>query len=89
MACLQKQVWLKRYSYVNRKSGYGIFISMAKKNQAAVALGRLGGRAKVAKGFSTMSEEERREAGRAGAAKRWGKKLEALPEAPKKGGKRK
>ncbi len=33
---------------------------MAKKNAAAVALGRIGGSRKVAKGFSMMTDEERR-----------------------------
>jgi general stress protein YciG len=45
-----------------------------KKNSAAVELGRLGGKKKVPKGFSTMNPEMRAEAGRKGAAKRWGKK---------------
>jgi general stress protein YciG len=45
-----------------------------KKNSAAVELGRLGGQKKVPKGFSTMDPDLRAEAGRKGAAKRWGKK---------------
>jgi general stress protein YciG len=48
---------------------------MAKrKNPAAVALGRKGGRKKVAKGFSAMAPERRREIARKAAAARWGKK---------------
>jgi hypothetical protein len=48
---------------------------MAKrKNQAAVELGRLGGKKKVPKGFSTMEPERRAEIARQAAAKRWGKK---------------
>ena len=48
---------------------------MAKrKNPAAVALGRKGGRKKVAKGFSVMSPERRAEIARKAAAVRWGKK---------------
>jgi hypothetical protein len=48
---------------------------MAKrKNPAAVALGRKGGRQRVAKGFSTMSPERRREIAKKAAAARWGKK---------------
>jgi hypothetical protein len=34
---------------------------MEKKNPAAVALGRLGGAAKVPKGFSALTKEERKE----------------------------
>jgi hypothetical protein len=48
--------------------------SMAKKtakNPAAVALGRLGGAAKVPKGLSSMSPERRKEIATQGAAKRW------------------
>lgn len=48
---------------------------MAKrKNPAAVALGRKGGKKKVPKGFSRMDPEKRAALGRKGAAKRWGKK---------------
>jgi general stress protein YciG len=50
------------------------FYMAKKKNSAAVTLGRLGGKKKVAKGFSTMDPEMRAEAGRKGAAKRWAKK---------------
>jgi len=48
---------------------------MAKrKNAAAVALGRRGGKKKVPKGFSSLSPEQRRKMGQAAAAARWGKK---------------
>jgi len=48
---------------------------MAKrKNPAAVALGKLGGKAKVPKGFATMDPARRSEAARKGLANRWGKK---------------
>jgi hypothetical protein len=43
-----------------------------KKNPAAVALGRRGGKKKVPKGFA-MDTEKAAAAGRKGAAKRWGK----------------
>lgn len=43
---------------------------MAKKNPAAVALGRLGGAAKVPKGTSMMSEDKRREVAMKGVAAR-------------------
>jgi len=43
------------------------------KNPAAVALGRKGGSARVPKGFSMMSKEQRSEIGRAAAKKRWSK----------------
>ena len=44
-------------------------------SQAAAALGKKGGKAKVPKGFSTMSPERRSEIAKAAAAKRWaGKK---------------
>ena len=42
-----------------------------RKNPAAVALGRLGGKAKVPKGAAMLSESERRERGKQAAAKRW------------------
>lgn len=49
-----------------------------KKNPAAVALGKLGGKiggkAKVAKGFSSLTPEERRVVAKNAAKKRWGKK---------------
>lgn len=44
-----------------------------RKNAAAVALGRLGGSAKVKKGFAMKSKEERKAIAKAGAAARWGK----------------
>jgi hypothetical protein len=48
---------------------------MAKrKNAAAVALGRRGGKVKVPKGFAKMSPERRAEIGRAAAAARWKKR---------------
>lgn len=53
---------------------------MAKKKQGdpvreyLAAIGRKGGLAKVPKGFSTLSEEDRKENGRKAAAARWGKK---------------
>jgi len=47
---------------------------MAKKNAAAVELGRLGGQAKVPKGFSVTDAAA---AGKKGAANRWGKKRPA------------
>jgi general stress protein YciG len=43
------------------------------KNPAAVELGRRGGQARVAKGFSTMDPERRAEIARAAAKKRWKK----------------
>lgn len=45
-----------------------------KKNSAAVELGRLGGKVKVPKGFSTMDPERRAEVSKKAAEKRWGKK---------------
>jgi hypothetical protein len=49
--------------------------AMAKrKNPAAVALGRKGGKAKVAKGFSAMDPKRRAEIAKKAAAARWGKK---------------
>jgi hypothetical protein len=47
---------------------------MAQKNPAAVALGRLGGKAKVPKGFAMLSEAERKESASNAALARWGKK---------------
>lgn len=44
---------------------------MAKKNPAAVELGRKGGRAKVPKGFATMTDEERKAIQSAGGKARW------------------
>ena len=45
-----------------------------KKNSAAVELGRLGGQAKVAKGFSAMDPDRLADIARKAAAKRWGPK---------------
>jgi hypothetical protein len=45
-----------------------------KKNSAAMELGRLGGQAKVPKGFSTMDPARRAEISKKAAEKRWGKK---------------
>ena len=50
----------------------------ASKNPAAVALGSLGGRAKVPKGFSSLSPEERKENAKRAAKARWGKKKASL-----------
>jgi hypothetical protein len=47
---------------------------MAKKNSAAVELGRLGGQARVPKGFSTLTPERRTEIAKKAAAARWGGK---------------
>lgn len=48
--------------------------SMAKqKNPHAVALGRKGGQARVAKGFSSLTDEERSEMARKANEARWGK----------------
>jgi hypothetical protein len=44
---------------------------------AAVALGRLGGQAKVPKGFATMDPARRAEIARLAARKRWGAKKKA------------
>jgi len=51
-----------------------------KKNPAAVALGRLGGAAKVPKGIAKLSEEQRKEIARKGVEAR------AKKAAKKKGG---
>jgi len=50
------------------------FYAMARKNSAAVELGRRGGKKKVPKGFSTMDPARRSEVSKAAAAARWGKK---------------
>jgi hypothetical protein len=42
-----------------------------KKNPAAVALGRLGGKKRVPKGFSTLTPEQRSKIAKAAAFKRW------------------
>lgn len=41
-------------------------------SQAAAALGKKGGKVKVAKGFSKMDPERRSAISKAAAAKRWG-----------------
>jgi hypothetical protein len=43
----------------------------AKKNAAAVELGRKGGAVKVPKGFATMGEEDRKRIQSAGGKARW------------------
>lgn len=48
-----------------------------KKNPAAVALGRLGGQAKVPKGIAMLSEEQRKDLAQKAAAKRWEGKQKA------------
>jgi hypothetical protein len=50
---------------------------MAKKNPAAVELGRKGGRKKVPKGLATMSDEDRRRVQSAGGKARWAGKAAA------------
>ena len=45
-----------------------------RKNPAAVALGRIGGKAKGKKGLAAMSKERADEIRRKAAAARWGKK---------------
>ena len=51
--------------------------TMAKrKNPAAVALGRRGGKKKVPKGFSQMDPAKRSEIAKKAAATRWAKKAE-------------
>jgi hypothetical protein len=53
-------------------------MSTKRKNPAAVALGRLGGKvggkAKVAKGFSSLTPEDRKANASAAANARWAKK---------------
>ena len=44
---------------------------VARKDPAAVSLGRRGGQKRVPKGFSMMDPERRREIARAAAKKRW------------------
>jgi hypothetical protein len=51
--------------------------AMAQKNPAAVALGRLGGQAKVPKGFSALSDEDRKSNAKRAAQARWGLKTTA------------
>jgi hypothetical protein len=60
---------------------YGIFSALVifyramakRKNPAAVALGRKGGKAKVAKGFSALTDEQRSAVAKRAAAARWKK----------------
>jgi hypothetical protein len=56
--------------------------AMAKKNPAAAALGRLGGKKKVPKGLAMLTKEEKSAIAKKGAAARWGKKLKKKPIAP-------
>jgi hypothetical protein len=49
------------------------------KKPAAVALGRLGGKAKVPKGISMLSSEERSIRAKEAAAKRWSSQRKKLP----------
>ncbi len=63
------------------------YIYMVKKNAAAVALGRLGGAARVPKGFSSLTAEERKVNAVAAARARWDKtKPKAKKKAKKKAG---
>jgi len=50
-----------------------------KKNPAAVALGRLGGRARVPKGFAKFDAERRAEASRRGVEARKARKVASEP----------
>jgi hypothetical protein len=52
---------------------------MAKKNPAAVALGRKGGMAKVKKGIAMLSKADRGKLAKKAAAARWGKKTKTTP----------
>ena len=45
-----------------------------RKNPAAVALGRKGGKKRVPKGFSSMTPEKRTEVAKKAATARWGEK---------------
>jgi hypothetical protein len=54
------------------------------KNAAAVSLGRRGGRAKVPKGFSMLTEEERKANASAAAQARWAKAKAGAKKAPPK-----
>jgi len=45
-----------------------------KKDPAAVSMGRRGGRARVPKGFSMLSQAQRKTLARKAAAARWDKK---------------
>jgi hypothetical protein len=61
-------------------SGYWYSGRMARKNAAAVALGRRGGKKKVPKGLATMSAEDRKKIQSAGGKARWAKKAEGKNE---------
>jgi hypothetical protein len=50
-----------------------------KKNPAAVALGRLGGKAKVPKGMHLLPPERRTEIARKAAQARWAKRTASRP----------
>jgi len=54
-----------------------ILFSMAKKNNAAVSLGRLGGAKKVPKGIAMMTEEKKREVAMKGVEARRAKAKKA------------
>jgi len=51
--------------------------TVAKKNPAAVELGRKGGLAKVPKGFSVLTKEQRSELAKKAAKARWKDKEKA------------
>ena len=57
---------------------------MAKKNAAAVELGRRGGLVKVPKGFAVLTEEQRTANASAAAKVRWAKPKKAVGKAVKK-----
>jgi hypothetical protein len=60
---------------VKTVSGCGsIRMMREKKDAAAVTLGRRGGKKKVPKGFSMLSQDEQKEIARRAAAARWKKK---------------
>jgi hypothetical protein len=63
------------------------FWAMAKKNPAAVELGRIGGSRRVPKGFSSMTEEERRAAAMKGVEARRTNAKRAAKRAAKTGAK--
>lgn len=54
-------------------SAYNLVMAK-RKNPAAVALGRLGGKKRVPKGLATMPEDKAREVRAAGAKAMWAKK---------------
>lgn len=56
-------------------SAYGTVVLMAKhKNPHAVALGRLGGKARVPKGIALLSKQDRVALAKKAAAARWRKR---------------